>query len=276
MSVVPYPHHRPGTHPAPGYATPESSPIPLPLRALREVAIIGLAAYIYFVVRGLIEARVNDAVEHAHWLVSLEQRLGLFQEPAMQRWVLDRAWLVTVANSVYIYGHWPVVIGTLTWLLVRHREMFPVYRSAMLISGAIGIVFFVTFPMAPPRFLPDLGFVDTVTLHSEAYRVLQPPSLTNQYAAMPSLHVGWNLLMGIAIVRSASGRLGKIFGIAMPVLMMIATIVTANHYILDGVVGSAIALAGLAAAWRLSGQETETRPAPLTGPAMSPLYTLRR
>lgn len=276
MSVVPYPHHRSGSHPGPRYAGSGSLRTPFRSRAVREVSIISLAAYIYFFVRGLIETRVGAAMDNSHWLVSLERRLGVFHELTVQGWLLDNDWLVTVANSVYIYGHWPVVIGTLTWLLVRHREMFPVYRSAILISGAIGIVFFVVFPMAPPRFLPELGFVDTVTLHSEAYRVLQPPSLTNQYAAMPSLHVGWNLLMGIAIFRCASGSFWKTFGIVMPLLMYAATIVTANHYILDGVVGSAIALTGLAIAWKLSGPRTAARSLPSVAPAMSPLYTLRR
>jgi hypothetical protein len=274
MSVVPV-HGNPSIAPARARTIRR----PVQLHWLREVAIIGLAAYIYFFVRGLIETRVADAMANADWLVDLERRLGLFHEPAMQGWITGQDWLVTLANAVYIYGHWPVVIGTLTWLLVRHRDLFPVYRSAMLVSGAIGIVFFVMFPMAPPRFLPDLGFVDTVTLHSEAYRVLQPPSLTNQYAAMPSLHVGWNLLMGIAIFTASTHRLWKAFAVLMPLSMYLATIVTANHYLLDGVVGSLIALAGLAVAWRISGQggpEVPHRSERSLAPAASPLYTLRR
>jgi hypothetical protein len=246
------------------------------LNGAREVAIIGLAAYIYFFVRGLIETRVAEAMDNSHWLVSLEERLGLFREATLQGWIVGHDWLVTLANAVYIYGHWPVVIGTLTWLLVRHRELFPVYRSAMLVSGAIGIVVFILFPMAPPRFLPELGFIDTVTLQSEAYRVLQPPSLTNQYAAMPSLHVGWNLLMGIAIFSSSTHRFWKGFAVVMPLLMYIATIVTANHYLLDGVVGSAVALVGLTIAWKLSGPQAVERSTPSIAPPMSPLYTLRR
>ena len=219
---------------------------------LREVGIVALAAYIYFFVRGLIHAREAEAMENARWLVSKERAAGIFHELRLQELILGRQWLIDVANAVYIYGHWPVVVGTLFWLFMKHRAMFPVFRSAMLLSGAIGIVFFVLFPMAPPRFLGDLGFVDTVTMHSEAYRVLQPPSLTNQFAAMPSLHVGWNLLMGIAIVSFASNRLWKVFGLLMPVAMYLATIVTGNHYFLDGVVGSTLALAGLAVAWKIS------------------------
>ncbi|MBA2277368.1 MAG: phosphatase PAP2 family protein [Chloroflexia bacterium] len=223
------------------------------LEPLREVGIIAVATFLYFFVRGLVDGRVADAVGHARWLVDLERQLGVFWEPAIQRWTLANEALVRAANAVYIYGHWPVVIATLTWLLIAHREHFPLYRTALLVSGAIGLVCFVTVPMAPPRFLGDLGFVDTVTLHSEAYRVLQPPSLVNQYAAMPSLHVGWNLLMGIAIVTLAGHWAWKAFGVAMPLAMSAATLMTANHYLIDGLAGSLIALIGLAAARRMSG-----------------------
>jgi hypothetical protein len=224
----------------------------LPVGLLREVGIIGLAAYIYFFVRGLIHAREAEAVDNANWLVSQEKWLGIFHEQALQEKILGHQWLVDIFNSIYIYGHWPVVVGTLTWLFLRHREVFPVFRTAMVASGLMGFFFFFLFPMAPPRFLADYGFIDTVTLHSEAYRVLQPPSLTNQFAAMPSLHVGWNLLMGVAIVTYSSGRFWKIFGVIMPLAMYLATILTANHYFLDGVVGTALALTGLAIAWRIS------------------------
>ncbi len=232
--------------------TARARSFPLSASFFREIGIVALAAYIYFFVRGLIHARESEAMDNARWLVSKEQAFGIFHELRFQEWILGRQWVIDLANAVYIYGHWPVVVGTLFWLFVKHREMFPVFRSALLVSGAIGVVFFVLFPMAPPRFLGDLGFVDTVTLHSEAYRVLQPPSLTNQFAAMPSLHVGWNLLMGIAIVSFASNRLWRAFGVLMPIAMYLATIVTANHYFLDGVVGSALAMAGFGVAWKIS------------------------
>lgn len=219
---------------------------------VREVGIIVLAAYIYFFVRGLIHAREPEAMDNARWLVSQEKALGIFHELRFQEMILNRQWLVDLANAVYIYGHWPVVVGTLFWLFLKHRQMFPVYRTALLVSGAMGIVFFVLYPMAPPRLVGELGFVNTVTLHSEAYRVLQPPSLTNQFAAIPSLHVGWNLLMGIAIVSFSTNRLLKVFGVSMPIAMYVATIVTANHYFLDGVLGSALALIGLGVAWKIS------------------------
>lgn len=229
---------------------------PLTIGLFREVGIVALAAYIYFFVRGLIHAREAEAMSNGRWLVSREEWLGIFREQQFQSLIVNHGWLVSLVNGIYIYGHWPVVVGTLVWLFFRHREMFPVFRTAMIVSGLMGFFFFFLFPMAPPRFLPELGFVDTVTMHSEAYRVLQPPSLTNQFAAMPSLHVGWNLLMGIAIVSLTSHRAWKVFGVLMPLAMYSATILTANHYFLDGVVGSALALTGLAIAWRVSRPRT--------------------
>jgi membrane-associated phospholipid phosphatase len=143
-----------------------------------------------------------------------------------------------------------VIAAVLGWLIWKHADQLALYRSAMLISGAIGLAFFLLLPMAPPRLMPEYGFVDTVTQQSEAYRVLQPSALTNQFAAMPSLHVGWNLLMGIAIVRNAATPWARTAGLVMPAVMWLATVVTANHYILDGVVGAGVALAGLwVAAW---------------------------
>jgi membrane-associated phospholipid phosphatase len=125
--------------------------------------------------------------------------------------------------------------------------------------------------MAPPRFMVDWGFVDTVTLHSNSYRVMQPPSLVNQYAAMPSLHAGWDLLMGIAIVSSASRRAVRALGFVLPVLMYLAIVLTANHYFTDGIVGATVALIGLGAAtWLHSRRQStegsrDSRPAPSLG-----------
>jgi hypothetical protein len=228
----------------------------------------------------VVPRRASRPAPHARSLVDVERWLGIFHEPAIQEWTLAQGWLVRVMNAIYIYGHWPVLISTLVWLLWRRRDLFPVYRSALLLSGAIGLVVFVTFPMAPPRFLPDLGFVDTVTLHTNAYRVLQPPSFTNQYAAMPSLHVGWNLLMGIAIFTSTRNRFWRVFAVLMPLAMYLATILTANHYILDGIVGALVALTGLAVAWRISGPaagdeivpEPELVPAAVPAKAPVPAY----
>ena len=233
--------------------------LPTRIRVVREALVILLGALLYFWVRGLMETQAALAMAHGKSIVSLERELGLYHEPWLQSLIVGSDWMVTWANRVYIFGHWPVIVLTLIWLVWRHTEQFAVYRTALLISGAIGLVFFVLLPTAPPRLLPDQTFVDTVTEQSHAYRVLQPPSFTNQYAAMPSLHVGWNLLMGIAIVRHAGSFWAKLFGLLMPLVMFLATMVTANHYLLDGIVGAAVALAGLVVALLISRLRSSAR-----------------
>ena len=215
-----------------------------------EVVIIALAILFYFLGRGLVENKVSAARENTYSIIRIERWLGIFREPEIQHWILQHDWLISVADSVYIYGHWPVVISTLVWLLLKHPDQFPAYRSTLLISGAIGLFIFVTYPVAPPRMFPDLGFTDTVTIHTNAYRVLQPPAFTNQYAAMPSLHVGWNLLMGIAIFRNTHYRVWRIFAVVMPLAMYVSTILTANHLIVDGIAGMVITVLSLLIATR--------------------------
>ena len=242
------------------------------LRFLREVLVIVAAILLYFGVRGLVETRVPLAHAHARAIVDLERRLGIFVEPDLQRLIVPHDWLVALANWVYIYGHWPVVGLTLVWLHLRHNAVYPQFRNALLISGAIGLVIFALYPVAPPRFLPDLGFWDSVTARSNSYRVLQPPSLVNKYAAMPSLHLGWNLIMGIAWARYATTPAGRVFGWAMPVAMMLAIVVTANHYLLDGIAGGALALVGLAIATAVA---TYRRSAPTPALRTAPACTYR-
>ncbi len=221
------------------------------VEVLHQVMLFAAGMVVYFGVRGLTESNIATAQAHAEWLVALERKLGLFVEPALQAKIADHSVLVTLANWVYIWGHWPVVLGILVWLLLRRPDSYYLIRNAFLISGLIGVTIFVLFPMAPPR-LAGLDVVDTVTRYSHSYRVLQPPAFVNQYAAMPSLHFGWDLIVGIMLFREARHLPLKVAGVLAPIAMAMAVVLTANHYILDIVVGGAVALTGLAlaTAWR--------------------------
>jgi membrane-associated phospholipid phosphatase len=210
------------------------------VHAIREILLIAPFVVLYFVARGFADARPEEAIEHARWLINLERTLGLFGERELQQLIIGHNWAIDLANGMYVYGHWPVIIATFVWLAINHPERIAIYRNALILSGLAGVVFFLTFEVAPPRLMQGYGFVDTITQRSHAYRVLQPPALTDLYASMPSLHVGWNYLMGVALVREASHRRAKELGVAMPVLMFAAVVMTANHYFLDGLVGIAI------------------------------------
>lgn len=218
-------------------------PAPPVVELAKQTVLIGCAVLFYFAVRGLTEGAEATAIENGRWILDRESDVGIDIERSMQSWT-ESSGLTTVANWIYIWFHWPVIIGTLVWLHHSRIGTYLVLRNAMFVSGAIGLVFFVFLPVAPPRLI-DAGFVDTVTEYSTSYRVLQPPALVNKYAAMPSLHVGWNLLIGLALLESSKRLPIRLFAVAGPVLMSLAVVVTANHYILDGIAGVGIALVGL-------------------------------
>jgi hypothetical protein len=217
---------------------------------LGQAMLVVTAVVVYFGVRGLTVGAPAIAEAHARTVMDLERALGLDLEAIAQAPFEHPGTLQTLANWVYIWGHWPVIVGTMLWLAFRHAEILLRLRDAMVVSGAMGMVVFASFPVAPPR-LAGLGLVDTVTETSTAYRVLQPPGFTNQYAAMPSLHAGWDLLVGISLITAASSVALRLFGYLMPLLMSVAVVVTANHYVLDVVVGVAFVLVGHWAALRL-------------------------
>ena len=223
-------------------------------RAVRTVAVDAVAVVggvvVYFGVRGLTAGSPETAREHAHDVLALERTLGLDVEAGVQALLVDIAPLTTFANWVYIWGHWPAITGTLVWLALHDRTLFRRLRNAMIASGALGLCVYTTYPVAPPRLL-DARYVDTITEQSNSYRVLQPPAFVNQYAAMPSLHVGWDLLVGLALVAAAGGLLLRTVGRLMPAVMAAATVLTANHYVLDVLAGAAFGLIGWAIALQL-------------------------
>lgn len=218
------------------------------IRLSQQIAIVAVAVAAYFLVRGATEAAYGEALRHAQALVDLERMLGLYWEPALQEALAASPRVRAVLNAIYIYGHWPVIVVSLIWLARSHPAIYLRARNAMLISGGIGLVVFVSFPVAPPR-LAGLGMTDTVSVASEAYRVLQPTMFTNQYAALPSLHVGWDLVIGLALAAAARRPLLRVLAMAMPVAMVVAVVLTANHYIVDAVAGAALT----AVCWYVAG-----------------------
>ncbi len=213
----------------------------------KEFAVIVVCVVAYFGVRGLTEGNADLAMDNAVRVVDVERNLGLFHEQAVQDTMISLLGSDAPLNMMYIWGHWPVILVMACWLMLYRPRTYSMVRNAFIISGAIGLVIFATFPVAPPR-LSEFGFEDTVTAHSDAYRVLQPPAFVNQYAAMPSLHFGWNLLIGGALAMEARWRLVKVVSIVLPIFMAVAVVATANHFILDVIAGGFVALLGLIAA----------------------------
>jgi hypothetical protein len=244
------PRPRPAAAPTAEAMPERASPFPGWATLVVQLVLIGGAALAYFAVRGLTQGSLETALGNAQAIVSLQRALGLDREGWLQGLIVDHHVLVMLANWVYIYGHWPVIVAALTLLFVRFPDRFYELRNALFISGAIGLVVFALVPVAPPR-LGVLDLADTVTERSRSYRALQPPGLLNRYAALPSLHFGWNLLMGIVLWDMGRRPLVRAFAVAMPAAMAFAVVATANHYVIDVVAGGLVALTGLVLARRL-------------------------
>lgn len=226
---------------------------------LQEVAFIATAALLYTLVRGLTDERVPVAFANADGVISFERALGIFVEPGLQATVLEREAVVDVVNAVYI-AYWPIVVGTLVWVMLRHPGHYPLYRNAVLTSGAVSLVIFALYPLAPPRFLPEHGFVDTIAANSAGYRDFNASALVNEYAAMPSLHVGWVLLVSIAIMNLVRSRAVRATAAVLPIAMFGAIVLTGNHYIVDGIAGGVVVLFGLATARALRRRHAGAQP----------------
>ena len=131
-------------------------------RHLAEVLLVVPAYVLYQFVRGAVHGRAGDAFDNAARVIRIEQRLGIFHEASLQQLILPKAWIVDFFNYLYIWGHLPVIIAVALWLYIRHRENYAVFRNAFLISGLIALIGFTTMPLAPPRFMPEFGFTDTI------------------------------------------------------------------------------------------------------------------
>ena len=216
-----------------------------------EAAFLFAAMVVYFLIRGGLPVRPEEAFDRANQVIRLEERLGIFVEPRWQEYILDSVALMKIANWIYVWGHLPVLIGGAIWIYLRSRERYRVYRNALLISAFVALFGYALFPVAPPRLLPEWGFVDTVARLTRENYDMQPGFFVNHYAAVPSLHFGWALLVGIALFDVDRNILVRMFAVVMVAAMFFAIVLTANHFIFDMLVGSLIVLAAIAVAFAL-------------------------
>ena len=218
-----------------------------------EIVLLVSALPLYYLVRGLTntETRIDEAVDRGVDIIRVEQSLGIFWEVELQSWVLSYGWLVDFLNYFYLFGHLPVIGVLAVWMYFWHKPQYLLMRNAFLLSGAIALIFYVNFPTAPPRLLPDhlgYGFVDTVFDQYNTGRPWTPGQFVNEYAAFPSMHIGWNLLVGIAMWLASRNFFVRAFAVMMPVLMLSDIILTGNHYIIDALAGTVVMLIGLGVA----------------------------
>jgi hypothetical protein len=207
-----------------------------------EIALIGVCYGVYSLVRNLVPARHEEAMRRANELFGAERTRHIAIERPLNQLFSDVSWLGIAANYYYATLHFVVTIGVLGWLYFRRPDRYPMYRWMMFGTTLVALVGFWLYPLAPPRMMS--GFVDTVlTLNTWGLYDSSPmASVSNQYAAMPSLHTGWSLWCAVAIIHLADRRWIKILAACYPICTVIVIMGTANHFLLDAV-GGAVALA---------------------------------
>lgn len=204
---------------------------------LMEFGLLGAGFVLYLLGRLATVGSWDRARANGERLLALERTLGLAFEDDIQRLMLRNETLIELFGRLYSFFYLAALCGIVIWLYLVNRRNYRLMRDCMGISAVLAVIVIGLFPVAPPRLLPESGLLDTVVAIEG-----RPHIFVNEYAAMPSVHVGWMALAGLALARSLGGWKGVLVGPLPAALTMITVIVTGNHFVLDGVVGSALAL----------------------------------
>jgi hypothetical protein len=220
---------------------------------LWQVLLFALAYYGYRTVRGWVDDPAGAAVafQHARELIHLEQALNIFVEPSIQTWASTKPVIIDFASWMYINAQTSVTLGALAYLYLFHNSSFYFVRNMFMVAMGIALVGYLVFPTAPPRFMPEWGFFDAVSdftgVHHDSVVV---DSLFNPYAAVPSMHVCFALMVGGPLARLSRHRLTRIAWSLYPLLVTFVIVATANHFLADAFLGALTAgMAAWAAAW---------------------------
>ena len=205
---------------------------------LSEIGLAAAAFLFYFLVRGAVVDRAADAFAHARMIVDWQAAIGLFVEPSLQEWTLQSEAAVLFFNFVYFWLDFPLIIAVGLVLFATSRAHYTLLRDACLISGGFALIVYWSFPVAPPRFFPEWGFVDTLQVYSSlSYQAQSTQPFVNPYAAVPSLHVGWAALLAVTVWMATRNPWARA-GVALVfVLQSISVVVTGNHFLFDGLAG---------------------------------------
>lgn len=254
------------TETAPSVDEPTTSPVPAWRRGKvlrdgstlywwREILLVLAVDIVYETIRNVSSANPSRAFENAQRLIDWQRTIGLWHELRMQQWALDATPLIVAAN--YFYGS--VYIGATLFALVflyrRFPDDYPLWRNTLLIGTLLGLIGFATFPLMPPRLLDTLGgahygFVDTLVKYPTFWSFDSEgmKTISNQFAAMPSLHCGWAMWGAALFYPRVRTWWARSLALAYPIVTIIVVVITGNHYLLDAVGGAVIFILGYAIA----------------------------
>jgi membrane-associated phospholipid phosphatase len=220
--------------------------------AFKQVGLFVLADLCYETVRGIAEGKAHVAFANANKIVDVEKATGTFFEADFQSALLSSQWLIETSNWLYMNTHFVITTAFLVWLYLFRNEAFYFVRNMFLVAMALALVGYTLFPTAPPRLLPELGFVDTITDFSQVnHDSALVKIFVNPYAAVPSMHIAFALMIAIPAVQISRHVVSKVAWALYPLLVLFVVIVTANHFWLDAAAGALVAGVAALVAHRL-------------------------
>jgi PAP2 superfamily len=208
-----------------------------------EAAALAALYGVYELTRGAADGSWAVARAHAAEIVRFERELGMFWEWEVQNWAQALPGVPALLGVAYVVLHVVGTIGALVWVYHRRREHFALLRTVLVAASGLALVVYVIYPTAPPR-LARLGFVDTVTSHTGVNLNSELLGrLYNPIAAVPSLHFGYALIVGVAVAALARRRSVRALGALYPALMLFVIVATGNHFWIDAAAGLLVAVA---------------------------------
>ncbi|WP_367323686.1 phosphatase PAP2 family protein [Streptomyces sp. HUAS ZL42] len=218
-----------------------------------EILLIGISYWTYSLIRNAVPEQRAEALRNADWLWRTEHHLGIAVEESVNHAVNSVTWLIVGMNYYYATLHFVITLGVLAWLYRSHPGRYAATRLVLFATTVVALVGYYLYPLAPPRLMNGGGFVDTVLVH-ETWGSMASGDLknmSNQYAAMPSMHIGWSVWCGLTIFALARIPWVRVLGLLYPAATLVVIVATANHFWLDAV-GGVLCLAfgfAVAGAW---------------------------
>jgi hypothetical protein len=220
--------------------------------AALQVALWFLADLLYEGVRGIVAGRKSVAFANTRSIISLEKSTGTFWEPHIQSLILGHRELIDVINWVYLNAQFSVNLFFLAALYIWRNEIFYFVRNVYFVSMGLALVVHLTFPVAPPRLFPQYGFVDTVLRYAHINQDVGAISFfVNPYAAVPSMHMCFSLIVGGSTIRLTRRLWLRVIGALYPLLVLFAIVSTGNHFIFDAAAGALVAVVAAVVADRV-------------------------
>jgi membrane-associated phospholipid phosphatase len=216
---------------------------------LRQILLFCGAYWLYRLVRGMTDGRVGEAFGNARELIGLERGMGLFFEPAVHAWAQGTDWLIDGASWMYVNSHFAVTTVTLAFIYLRRNKSFYFIRNMFMVAMGIALVLYAAYPTAPPRFMPEWGFEDSVAQFTGiTAEGSSADALYNPFAAVPSMHVAFALMLGIPMASMSRRTWIKALWLLYPLLVTFVVIATANHWWFDAFTGAVTAAVAAVAA----------------------------